>query len=72
VHSFNGWKWLVCVRFQDSGHRRNYAVPFDGDSHYAVGTDECGLQTYAVFDQMGGVGLLPRSDPGGQTLPPLH
>jgi hypothetical protein len=57
VHSFKGWAWMTCVRFGDSGHPRAYAVFIkDGkviDSRYAVQTDACNTQTYAVFDAMG-------------------
>lgn len=52
--SNNGWSWLACVRFQDQGYRRSYALYFDAnkilDSHYAVLTDGCGAQTYTPFD----------------------
>jgi hypothetical protein len=57
VHSFKGWAWMTCVRFEDNGHPRAYAVFIkDGkviDSRYAVQTDACNTQTYAVFDAMG-------------------
>jgi hypothetical protein len=57
VHSFKGWAWMTCVRFEDNGHPRTYAVFIkDGkviDSRYAVQTDACNTQTYAVFDAMG-------------------
>jgi hypothetical protein len=57
VHSFKGWAWMTCVRFEDNGHPRTYAVFIkDGqviDSRYAVQTDACNIQTYAVFDAMG-------------------
>ena len=26
VHSIKGWNWLTCVRFQDHGHMRIYAL----------------------------------------------
>jgi hypothetical protein len=26
VHSFNGWAWMTCVRFEDNGHPRTHAV----------------------------------------------
>ena len=26
VHSFKGWAWMTCVRFEDNGHPRTYAV----------------------------------------------
>jgi hypothetical protein len=57
VHSFKGWAWMTCVRFEDNGHPRTYAVFIkDGkviDGRYAVQTDACNTQTYAVFDAMG-------------------
>jgi hypothetical protein len=63
VHSFQGWAWLVCVRFQAQGHKRAYALFIKGsdiiDTRYAVKTDECGTQGYALFEQMGGSGLDP-------------
>lgn len=63
VSSVKGWNWLVCVRFLDRGHRRSYALLFNGssvvDGHYAYQTDNCGTQTYIVFGQMGGFGLPP-------------
>jgi hypothetical protein len=63
VHSFQGWTCLVCVRFQAQGHKRTYALFVTGsnivDARYAVNTDECGTQAYALFEQMGGSGLNP-------------
>src|SRR6516165_1976243 len=63
VSSIKGWNWLVCVRFVDRGHRRNYALLLNDstvvDGHYAYQTDNCGSQAYVVFEQMGGVGLPP-------------
>jgi hypothetical protein len=57
VHSFNGWAWMTCVRFEDHGHPRTYAVFIkDGqviDGRYAVQTDACDTQMYAGFDAMG-------------------
>lgn len=59
VHSLKGWTWLTCVRFQEQGYQRVYAVFLkDGkvvDGRYAVVTDACNEQTYALFDQMKGV-----------------
>jgi hypothetical protein len=56
VHSVKGWGWLTCVRFQDRGHQRIYAVLMrDGkvlDGHYAVQTDACDAQTYVMFEAM--------------------
>jgi hypothetical protein len=63
VSSIKGWNWLVCVRFVDRGHRRNYAQLLNDstvvDGHYAHQTDNCGSQAYVVFEQMGGLGLPP-------------
>src|SRR6516225_5879833 len=63
VSSIKGWNWLVCVRFVDRGHRRNYALLLNDstvvDGHYAYQTDNCGSQAYVVFEQMGGLGLPP-------------
>jgi hypothetical protein len=63
VHSFQGWNWLTCVRFVDRDRRRTYVLVLNGtsivDAHYAVQTDDCGAQTYSVFEQMGGGGLEP-------------
>lgn len=48
------WSWLVCVRFQDRGHGRTYALFFDGreiiDERYAVQTDGCNAQAYSPLD----------------------
>lgn len=56
VHSLKGWSWLTCVRFQDRGHPRTYAVFVrDGkvvDGRYAVQTDACDTQTYVLFEAM--------------------
>ena len=63
VHSFKGWNWLICVRFEDHGHRRVYTLFLDGDNivdaRYAVQTDQCGTQAYGLFEQMEGSGLPP-------------
>jgi hypothetical protein len=62
VHSIKGWNWLACVRFQDHGHLRFYAVFFNGDKiiddRYAVQTDNCDTQAYVPFERMQG-GLDP-------------
>jgi hypothetical protein len=62
VHAIRGWSWLVCVRFQDHGRTRTYAVFLQSttviDSRYAVEIDGCDTQVYAPFDLMGG-GLQP-------------
>ena len=64
-----GWSWQVCVRFQDRGHQRTYALFFKGseflDERYAVLTDACDAQTYSEFDLGSGV-MRPGAvgDPG--------
>ena len=56
VHALHGWNWLTCVRFQDHGRRRTYAVFVKDhavvDSRYAVQTDACDAQTYVPFDAL--------------------
>ncbi len=58
VHSVGGWSWLTCVRFQDRGHRRTYAVFLRGkdiiESRYAVQADGCDTASYVPFDLMTG------------------
>ena len=58
VRSVGGWSWLTCVRFQDRGHRRTYAVFIRGndiiDSRYAVQADGCDTASYVPFDLMTG------------------
>jgi hypothetical protein len=62
VHSMKGWNWLTCIRFQDHGHLRTYAVFLNGDKivddRYSVQTDNCDTQTYFPFERMQG-GLEP-------------
>ncbi len=56
VHSISGWSWLTCVRFQDRGHRRTYALFIKAneiiDTRYAVQADGCDTLSYAPFDLM--------------------
>jgi hypothetical protein len=58
VHAETGWNWLVCLRFEDRGHRRYYALFIQGDSvvnsRYEILTDRCGAQQYVPFDLMTG------------------
>jgi len=58
VHSIVGWSWLSCVRFQERGHRRTYAVFIRAndiiETRYAVQTDGCDTASYAPFDLMTG------------------
>jgi hypothetical protein len=72
VHSVKGWTWLSCVRFQERGHVRTYAVFIQTDkvvdSRYAVTTDGCGEQTYAPFDDM----PVTAKPSNGIELDPLH
>ena len=64
-----GWSWQVCVRFQDRGHQRTYALFFKGseflDERYAVLTDACDALTYSEFD-LGSGAMRPGAvgDPG--------
>ncbi|MDR3423443.1 MAG: hypothetical protein P4L80_19780 [Xanthobacteraceae bacterium] len=62
VHALQGWSWLTCVRFQDRGRSRIYALFLQSgkiiDGRYAVETDGCGTQAYAPFGLMTG-GLQP-------------
>jgi hypothetical protein len=59
VVSFKGWAWLACVRYQDRGQTRMYALFIQDnsvvDARYAVETDACGTQTYTQFDLVTGV-----------------
>jgi hypothetical protein len=61
AQSNKGWAWMVCVRFQDRGHRRAYVLFFDRslfvDERYAVQTDNCDTQTYSPLDS--GPGIKP-------------
>lgn len=70
VHSFKGWCWLTCVRFQDHGHQRTYALFVKNgaivDSRYSVQTDACDAQSYAPFD------LMPAAPPGAAGVGPLY
>ena len=58
VDSMSGWAWLACIRFQDHGHPRSYAIFIQNnavvDARYAVETDACGAQTYTQFDLVTG------------------
>ncbi len=72
VHSLKGWAWLTCVRFQDRGHMRSYALFIrEGaiiDNRYAVESDGCGTQTYLPLDLKTG----STKPPDAVTLDPLH
>jgi hypothetical protein len=65
VHGLTGFSWLVCVRFQDRGHQRAYALFFRDttvlDARYAVISDNCGVQNYVPFDIL--TGTIGRSTP---------
>jgi len=62
VHSMRGWSWLICVRFEDHGRPRNYALYLQSDkfvdNRYAVESDGCNVQAYAPFELMA-TGLQP-------------
>jgi hypothetical protein len=52
-----GWAWLTCVRFRIRPSKGCLRVPRgDGgfDGRYAVVTDACDEQSYAMFDAMRG------------------
>ena len=73
VHTTKGWNWLTCIRFQDHGHPRVYAVFINEagsvvDGRYAVLTDNCAAPAYAPLDLMTGAGGV--TVPGA--LAPLH
>jgi hypothetical protein len=69
LQSSKGWAWLACVRFNDRGHQRSYAVYFKDsklvDSRFAVQSDGCSGLSYAPLDLNAG-GPRPRGagDPG--------
>ena len=54
VHSIKGWGWLVCVRFQDRGRVRSYALYIKEKAivigRYAVETDGCDGRDYSPFE----------------------
>jgi hypothetical protein len=56
MHTLHGWNSLTCVRFQDHGQQRTYAVFIKNgavvDARYAVQTDACGAETYTPFETM--------------------
>jgi len=72
VHSVGGWSWLTCVRFQDRGHRRTYAVFLREkgiiENRYAVQADGCDTASYVPFDLMTGA----VKSPGTGALEPLY
>jgi hypothetical protein len=53
VHSLKGWSWLTCVRFQDHGQQRTYALYIKEKNiilgRYAVETDGCDARAYSPF-----------------------
>jgi hypothetical protein len=59
VDTVKGWSWLACVRFDDHGHKRTYAIFIQNntisDARYAVETDSCEAQSYTQFDLISGV-----------------
>ena len=72
VHSVSGWSWLTCVRFQDHGHRRTYALFLRAkdiiETRYAVQTDGCDTASYVPFDLTTGAARPASSG----ALEPLH
>jgi len=71
VHAATGWSVMSCVRFNDRGHTRSYAMFIQqnavADARYAVQTDSCSSMTYTPFDPNSGT--IGRSPMG---LSPLH
>jgi hypothetical protein len=69
LQSSKGWAWLACVRFNDRGHQRSYAIYFKDnqlvDSRFAVQSDGCSGLSYSPLD-LGAGGPRPRGagDPG--------
>jgi len=72
VHSVGGWSWLTCVRFQDRGHRRTYAVFLREkgiiENRYAVQADGCETASYVPFDLTTGAAKPPSTG----ALEPLY
>jgi len=72
VHTIKGWNWVTCIRFQDHGHPRIYAIFIKAnaiiDARYAVQTDGCDTPNYTSFDLMAAAssGAIPGA------LEPLH
>jgi hypothetical protein len=58
VSTIKGWSWLACVRFDDHGHNRFYAIFYQdnaiSDARYAVATETCEAQSYTPFDLLTG------------------
>jgi hypothetical protein len=72
VHTVKGWNWITCIRFQDHGHPRIYAIFIKAnaiiDARYAVQTDGCDTPNYTSFDLM--AAASSGASPGA--LEPLH
>jgi hypothetical protein len=58
MHVTTGWNWLVCVRYDDRGHRRTYSFFLKNDAvvnaRYDIVTDRCGAQKYLPLDVASG------------------
>jgi hypothetical protein len=71
VHAETGWNWLVCLRYDDSGHRRTFSLFIENDkvvsARYDVITDRCGEQQYVPFNPATGA-LGSSSQPLAQHL----
>jgi hypothetical protein len=72
VHTIKGWNWATCIRFQDHGHPRIYAIFIKAnaiiDARYAVQTDGCDTPNYTSFDLM----AAASSGASAGALEPLH
>lgn len=66
VRTLNGYDWLACVRFQDHGRPRLFAVFLKADAvidtRFAVETDNCDRRAYVPLDP---------SAPPPPTTPPV-
>lgn len=72
VHISTGWNWLICVRYDDQGHRRIYSF-FIKDKAIAnfradVVTDGCAARQYTPFDMATGT-IRPAAT---ESQPPVY
>lgn len=67
VHATTGWNWLVCVRYDDHGHRRTYAIFLNDNGvvnqRYDTLIDRCGAQKYLPLDVTTGAIRQPEPEP---------
>ena len=69
VRALSGYNWLACVRFQDHGRPRLFAVFLKGDAvvdtRFAVETDNCHQRAYVPLDP----NAPPRPTPAVASVP---